>query len=159
MSPHRLLQEQVTRDLHYPWRVIVCCALLNQTQGEQVRPMLDELFIRCPQPELMMTARLSDLLQPLGLQDRRERLLRRMTWDYTTGAQPGECFGVGQYGRDALLLFVHDVRPVGVRDPWLQKWRGWRYDHCIKGHPILWDRKEHAAWRAASGFEPLRQVW
>src|SRR6185369_4151215 len=66
VSPLGLLQERVARDRHYPWRVLVVCALLNRTHRRQVRPMFEELFERAPTPEAMLGADLSDLLRPLG---------------------------------------------------------------------------------------------
>lgn len=161
VSPYALIQEELSKDLHYPWRVIVCCALLNQTTGAQVRPMVEELFRRCPTPDALLTADLSDLLLPLGLQDRRAGLLRRMTWDYLTGVQPGHCFGVGGYGRDALLLFVHGEKNVsGVRDNWLRAYASWRSNPIgLASYTVVWDLAGHCRWRALCGFHSLRAVW
>lgn len=155
-----LVQELVDLDLHYPWRVLVCCALLNQTQGAQARPAIDGVFARCPAPTAMLEQDLADLLQPLGLQLRRAVLLRRMSWDYLAGAMPGECHGAGGYARDALLLLVHGVRHLSpVRDAWLRSYASWRSNELQRAPPVDWDRRGHDAWRKASGFEPLRPVW
>lgn len=154
-SPHDLVQERVSRDLHYPWRVIACCALLNRTQGAQVRPMLERFFAELvPQPEKIFQADMRPLLEPLGLYSRREDLLRRLTWDYLAGAQPAECFGVGEYGRDAVALFVHgeQVHASAIADRWLRRYAQWR---ARGGWPLLWDRPAHSAWRKRAGFAPL----
>ena len=114
-----LVQELVSRDLHYPWRVIVSCALLNRTTGNQVRQVVSEIFARCRNPGDMLTAELTDLLRPLGLYNRRAALLRRLTQDYLDGVPPALCHGVGQYARDALMLFVDGRTDVDPSDHWL----------------------------------------
>lgn len=41
----RLIQEDYLGD---PWRVLVCCILLNRTQGQTARSVIDEFFVRWP---------------------------------------------------------------------------------------------------------------
>lgn len=159
MSPLRLVQERVSHDLHYPWRVIACCALLQRTQGAQVRPMLVELFRGVwPAPEAVLRVSARDLLEPLGLFNRREQMIRRMTWDYLSGAQPEDCFGVGAYGRDAVALFVHGVSlsPGIVTDRWLKPYAEWRRGG---GKAPEWDAAGHSAWREGQGFAPMKKSY
>ena len=137
MSPHALVQERVARDRHYPWRVLVCCALLNLTSGAQVRPVIGPLFERCPTPDSMLLADLSDLLSPLGLQRRRANVLRRLTWDYLAGKAP-LCYGCGQYALDAWALFVEGRTDLDPADHWLRPYLDWR----LSGGPaVSWGEK------------------
>ena len=126
------MQERVARDEFYGWRVLVCCALLNRTGRAQVRPMFERLFEACPVPLAMLTADLEELLKPLGLQNRRAELLRRLTLDYVAGRPYAECHGVGQYALDAVAIFVEgrtDVRPA---DHFLKPYLTWRKKNASK---------------------------
>lgn len=147
MSPLGLVQERVSRDLHFPWRVLVCCALLNRTTKEQARPALSALFACWPGPERFdLFARphqLCGLLAPLGLVGRREALLRRMTGDYLSRLSPYECFGVGEYARDALDLFCAGKILGAPADKWLRPYSDWRR---AGGARIGWDEEAHLAW-------------
>lgn len=156
MSPHGLVQERVSRDRHFPWRVIVCCAMLNRTTKEQARPALSAFFAWYPSPEAHWKGSgrgalaLISLLQPLGLVNRRRELLTRMTDDYLAGASPYECFGVGQYARDALDLFCAGKyggelahRPS---DHYLWSYERWRRHG---GARIEWDEEGYLAFVAA----------
>lgn len=138
MNP--LIQEWYVYDRSLPrengaWRAIVACILLNQTQGQaQVAPMIDDLFAQSPEPmDMLMHTYTQDgemerILRPLGLQNRRRRLLRNFCrgWLYLDGhrdVSPGsevdlamqECglAGVGEYARDCWNLLVQGryVRP------------------------------------------------
>ena len=133
MSPLELIQEHpllCPAGEHYPWRVLVVCALLNLTQGAQVRPMLPELWRRCPDPTSLLVAGLDDLLAPLGLQYRRRDLLQHLTWDYLAG-HGARSHGCGQYARDAWTLFVEGDLP----------------DHAVADHKL----RPYFCWRAAGG--------
>lgn len=120
------MQERVGRDEHYPWKVMVLCALLNRTGRKQVRPMFERLFEACPDPEAMLRADLEGLLRPLGLQNRRAELLRRLTRDHLAGRPAAECHGVGRYALDALAIFVEGRRDVRPADHFLKPYLRWR---------------------------------
>lgn len=95
-----------------PWRVLVVCALLNLTGRDQVRPMLDELFDRWPNPEAMARAGtdFEEFLQPLGLGEQRARRLRRMSEEYMglevlSGWHVEQIHACGSYSADAFRVF------------------------------------------------------
>jgi hypothetical protein len=147
VSPLGLVQERVSRDLHFPWRVLACCALLNQTSKEQVRPMLGAFFAWFPEPcglaQGNHPAVMLSLLRPLGLVNRRCHLLARMSDDYLARKSPYECFGAGQYARDALDLFCAGRTDLEPGDHWLRPYRDWR----LAGGPrIRWDEADYLAW-------------
>lgn len=146
MSPLMLVQERVSRDLHFPWRVIVCCALLNQTGGVQVRPMVGEFFHRCPHPADIFTTPVLDLLEPLGMQYRRMHLLLKMTKDYLARVPPSSCHGVGTYASDALALFCECRIDIDEpADTWLGPYLKWRKEDG-KDQPIEWDQAGWWEW-------------
>ena len=62
-----LLQEIYLTD---PWKMLVCCMLLNLTNRKQVDTVREELFTKYRTPKDMMNAdhrELADILKPLGL--------------------------------------------------------------------------------------------
>ena len=148
MSPLGLVQERVSRSRHFPWRVLVCCALLNRTTKEQARPALSAFFAWWPTPEYFALtgptyAALRNLLAPLGLVNRRRELLIRMTDDYLAGASPYECFGVGEYARDALDLFCAGEVFAGAADHYLAGYARWR---MFGGRRVEWDEEGYLEW-------------
>ena len=125
------MQERVARDGHYPWRVLVLCALLNRTGRKQVRPMFEAFFEAFPTPQQLLRRqdRLGEFLRPLGLWRRRAEGLTRLTQDYLDGKPPEGCYGVGRYALDAHAIFVEgrtDVRPT---DHFLKPYLVWKKRH------------------------------
>jgi hypothetical protein len=106
----RLIQEDYLDD---PWRVLVCCVLLNRTNGhQQTVHVLPELFRRWPTAAAMGDApaeEIADLIRPLGFQNRRSRVLGMLSraWDLSPARTRDmvECMpGVGKYAADAFAL-------------------------------------------------------
>jgi hypothetical protein len=141
-----------------PWQVMVACVLLNQTSRRQVDAVWPELF------DLWPTARRwvdgdrdaqREMLAPLGLGDRRDRLLFLLSWAWVARFPRGFLSsparrldlwrhvdvtrypGLGRYAQDSFRMFVlGDVggpdRPLECGDPVLAAWwmlantNGWR---------------------------------
>ena len=75
-----LLQEIYQKD---PWKMLVCCILLNLTKRQQVDGIRDELFTKYPTEYEMMEAdekELSEILQPLGLHKKRAKTLIKFSY-------------------------------------------------------------------------------
>lgn len=133
MRDDLLIQEQLPRDARYGWRMLVCCLLLNQTHGRQVRPMARELFARFPSPRSMAGAGrdLERMVMPLGLWRRRAALLRKLSAaclrpDFDPRKTKG-C-GVGAYALDSWAIFVEGRVVRRPRDGKLRKYArrmGW----------------------------------
>jgi hypothetical protein len=143
ISPLNCIQELIPRDRHYPWRVMVTCALLNQTHGRQVRPIIVKFWSLLPDPLSVLHVHkhietaVRDLIRPLGFGTKRWTTIQRMTTDYVLGTLPEKCFGCGKYCRDAVALFVHGRTDVQPDDTWLRPYLEWR----LSGGPRLeWDR-------------------
>lgn len=166
MSPYRLLQEHVDRDQHYPWRVLVSCALLNRTTGTAAHKAAGELFGLWPDPvhwrfdflaekydgtgsrqwQTVMDRCLGEVLQPLGLVNRRTELLHRMTADYLAGISPYDCRGAGRYACDALDVFCVGELLRDPADHYLKAYVEWR--RYARAERIEWDEVGHIEWLA-----------
>ena len=103
----RPLLQEIYQD--NPWRMMVCCILLNLTKRQQVDLVRDELFSLYPTPYAMVNSDeyyLSHLLQPLGLYNKRAQTLKKFSQDWINGFNDiQECYGVGQYGKDSWNIF------------------------------------------------------
>ena len=137
-SPYDLLQERAAAGAHPEWRVAFTAILLNKTNGDQVRPIFDEIFEMFPGPRdflrasVAQTSRLVAILRPLGLITRRMLNLRRMTEDFVRGNPISKCYGCGQYAVDSVETFCHH-RPSNLsNDPWIQKYIEWLETTSVK---------------------------
>jgi len=145
ISPLNLVQEQQLGKPYECWRILVCCALLNRTHGRQVRPMLDELFAKYPSPAAMIgstsakTEHLVNLLRPLGLYNRRMKMLYQLSAAYlelwrereprfgAVDASWAEGLpGCGPYAIDSLNIFVYGILENVSSDTWLNQYIDWR---------------------------------
>lgn len=127
-SPYSLVQERVRGSSDYPWKVIVLCALMNRTHARQVRPIMGELFSTWANPYSMSCAgrALENLIRPLGFYNQRAKTLRRMSEDYAQFVHVEKCRGVGQFGRDAVRIFVYGECDFEPNDGFLGKYVRWR---------------------------------
>ena len=101
-----LLQEIYQED---PWKMLVCCILLNLTLRKQVDGIRHELFSKYPTEYEMMEANedeLSEILRPLGLYRRRAKTLIKFSWMWVNGfTDVMELHGVGKYAKDSWEIF------------------------------------------------------
>ena len=116
--PGRLLQEIYRRN---PWRMMVCCMLLNRTTREQVDRVRGELFRRWPTPEAMANAcqvQVSVVIRSLGFGNKRAMSLKRFSFEWTVGSwtEVSELHGIGRYADDSWRMFVEGDRTVEPTD-------------------------------------------
>tara|TARA_B100001778_G_scaffold283624_1_gene249696 strand:+ start:75 stop:407 length:333 start_codon:yes stop_codon:yes gene_type:complete len=106
--------------------MLVCCILLNLTKRTQVDIIRDELFKLYPTPNKMKNAnvdRLSNLLQPLGLYNKRARTLKRFSEGWIKGFKSvDELYGIGQYAKDSWEIFQNNNRKINPTDKVLQEY-------------------------------------
>ena len=118
-----LLQEIYQPD---GWKMLTCCMLLNLTNRKQVDVIRDELLKRYPTPKDMMNAdesELAQLLQPLGLYNRRAKSLKKMSEGYVKGFKSvDELYGIGQYAKDSWEIFQNNNMNVKPTDKVLQEY-------------------------------------
>lgn len=127
-SPLGLIQEDFRGN---PWRLLVACMMLNQTSMRQVRPVLWSFFSVWPGPEEASRAdqaSMAEMLRSLGLQNRRSRLLIRMSeaflaWDPSSDVSTLP--GLGKYAADSYNMFVRGTLVPTVEDKELRKYVAW----------------------------------
>ena len=129
VSPYLLCQEIYVDN---PWRMMVCCILLNRTQGRQVHSIREELFGRWPDPSSMSGAdhdQLRELLRPLGFYNKRASLLKEFSQQWSDGdwSDVSELKGIGKYARDSYSIFVEKrIDGVTPTDKVLNRYLEWR---------------------------------
>lgn len=126
-----------------PWKLLVCCILLNRAQRKQVDQVVDQLFLDYPTVEDLADARLNDLrdlLYPLGLSRVRAQRLIAFAKQWlelpalvensvrsvdelidAVSALPG----VGRYALDSYRLFVLGQTWIHPTDKQLLRWLRW----------------------------------
>ena len=113
----RLLQDIYKND---PWKMLVCCIMLNLTTRKQVDKVRHELFKKYPAPQDMSVAdyeELSELLMPLGMQYKRAATLMRFSKEYIDGfADPIDLYGIGKYAKDSWEIFQNNNLNVQPND-------------------------------------------
>ena len=112
-----LLQEIYQND---PWKMLVCCILLNLTKRQQVDGIRHELFSKYPTEYEMMEAdedELSEILKPLGLYRRRAKTLIKFSWMWVNGfTDVMELYGIGQYAKDSWEIFQMNNTDINPSD-------------------------------------------
>jgi methyl-CpG-binding domain protein 4 len=126
-SPYLLLQEIYNE---HPWRVLVCCIMLNCTSRKQVDGVRDEFFRRYPDPfeaEHADSVEMAELLAPLGFKNRRTNTIRRFSSDWLTldWQEPKELYGIGKYAQDSWEIFMKGNLEVEPTDGVLKKYLTW----------------------------------
>src|SRR4051812_39010716 len=84
-----------------PWKMLVCCILLNRTQRKQVDRVVDGLFRWYPTAERMTeaeTPHLWKVLRPLGLWQQRAATLVRFSEDWVALQEDVERLGAVDTG-------------------------------------------------------------
>lgn len=126
-SPYNLLQEIYNE---HPWRVLVCCIMLNCTSRKQVDQVRDEFFRRYPDPETAKDSdpiEMAELIAPLGFRNRRTNTIRRFSSDWVTleWTEPSELYGIGKYAQDSWEIFQKGNLSVEPTDGVLNTYLSW----------------------------------
>ena len=125
----RPLLQEIYRD--DPWKMLVCCILLNLTQRKQVDGVRHELFSKYPTEYEMVEAdenELSELLKPLGLYKKRAKTLMKFSWMWINGfSNVEELHGIGKYAKDSWEIFQMNNKDVKPTDKVLLEymWEEW----------------------------------
>lgn len=126
-SPYLLLQEIYNE---HPWRVLVCCIMLNCTSRKQVDRVRDEFFKRYPGPREAVAAdssEMSQIISHLGFRNRRTASIQRFSNDWLTRdwLEPSELYGIGQYAQDSWDIFYKGNLQIEPNDGVLGKYLEW----------------------------------
>ena len=119
-SPYNLIQEQLWKD---PWKIFVACIFCNLTKRVESEPYMWKFFTLYPSAEIASKAsqcELQEMIQPLGLSERRSKALIRMSYEYNRldwKTNPAALYGIGKYGSDAYRIFCKGAwREVEPKD-------------------------------------------
>jgi methyl-CpG-binding domain protein 4 len=103
----KIIQEDYSED---PWKVLVCCILLNQTSNKQVRPLIENFFKKWPTSKSVMVeedSAISDFIKTTGFQNVKAKRIKQFSSAWESGIRdPFKFPGIGDYGREAWRIFV-----------------------------------------------------
>lgn len=127
-SPFNLLQEIYIDD---PWKILVCCILLNQTKRKQVDGIRDSFFEKWPNAKSLSRADVADvakMIKSLGFYNRRSKTLIEFSKGWTDGQwkSPTELKGIGKYAMDSWEIFVNGKIVKKPTDHVLNDYIKWR---------------------------------
>ena len=118
-----LIQEDYLND---PWKMLVCCILLNQTNNKQVRPILSSVFDLIPNP---MSASgvdvkvLAEVIKTTGFQNVKASRIKKLSQKWTEGfSSVSDLSGIGKYGNDSWEIFINKKIDITPTDKKLAKY-------------------------------------
>lgn len=104
----KLIQHDYLDD---PWKMLVCCILLNQTTNQQVRKVLDPLFELMPNPETCVSVdplKISEIIKPTGFYNIKASRIQKLSRKWIEGfSDPRDLPGVGKYAMESWEIFVN----------------------------------------------------
>ena len=107
MAKYDIIQDKYADD---PWKVLVCCILLNQTSNVQVRPLIENFFMKWPTPFSIVNEKrevISNFIRTTGFQNIKADRILKFSNQWISGERdPKNFIGVGEYGREAWRIFV-----------------------------------------------------
>ena len=106
-SPYLLLQE-IYRE--HPWRMLVCCIMLNCTSRKQVDQVRAKFFEKWPDASSAVDAdelEMQETIALLGFKAKRTKTIRRFSAEFIQKGwkEPNELHGIGKYGQDSWEIF------------------------------------------------------
>ena len=118
-----LIQEDYLED---PWKMLVCCILLNQTNNKQVRPILSSVFELIPNP---MSASevdvevLAQVIKTTGFQNVKASRIKKLSQKWVDGfSSVSDLPGIGKYGNDSWKIFIDKKIDITPTDKKLAKY-------------------------------------
>lgn len=127
-----LIQEEYVSD---PWKMMVCCILLNQTNNRQVRPVLSTLFELVPDPLSALGCSeqsLAAVIKTTGFQNIKAKRIKLLSQKWIEGfSDPKDLPGIGQYGKDSWEIFINRNLFIDVEDKKLKAYLESIYSQMI----------------------------
>ena len=126
MEREILIQEEY---LDNPWKMLVCCILLNQTNNKQVRPILSSVFDLIPTPISTIGCDpevLAATIKTTGFQNVKTSRIIRMSEAWIAGfSDITQLPGIGKYGKESWDIFVNDNTSIEPTDKKLKTYLDW----------------------------------
>lgn len=121
-----LIQEEYLDD---PWKMLVCCILLNQTNNKQVRPILSSVFDLIPTPISTIGCDpevLAAIIKTTGFQNVKASRIIRMSETWIAGfSDVTQLPGIGKYGKESWDIFVNGNTRIEPTDKKLKTYLDW----------------------------------
>lgn len=127
-SPYNLIQEQL---YDKPWQLLIATIFLNKTTGSAAKPVFWKFVEQFPTPDSVVNADwkvIADLMEPLGLHQRRAKNIIRFSDEYLNKRwkYPIELYGIGKYGNDSYRIFcLGQWKTVEPNDHKLNSYHQW----------------------------------
>jgi methyl-CpG-binding domain protein 4 len=133
-SPYLLLQE-IYRE--HPWRMLVCCIMLNCTSRKQVDRVREKFFRLYPDAHEVGRADLPEITEVialLGFKNKRANTIRLFSSDWINldWTEPSELYGIGKYGQDSWEIFQKGNLKVEPTDGVLKKYLAWAHEQVLR---------------------------
>lgn len=108
MAKYDIIQEVYSEN---PWKVLICCILLNQTNNKQVRPLIESFFIKWPNSFCVIPEHkeeIANFIKSTGFQNVKSDRIIKFSEEWSRGNRdPKKLPGVGDYGMEAWRIFVN----------------------------------------------------
>lgn len=132
-SPYGLLQEIYNE---HPWRMLVCCIMLNCTNRKQVDHVRFDFFNKYPDPVSAVfadTLEMSEIIEHLGFKTKRTSTIVRFSEEFLNNSwkEPIELYGIGKYGQDSWEIFQKANLDVEPTDGVLNKYLIWAKQQAV----------------------------
>ncbi|XP_057291831.1 uncharacterized protein LOC130614420 isoform X2 [Hydractinia symbiolongicarpus] len=127
-SPFNLIQEKL---YDKPWQLLIATIFLNKTTGSAAKPVFWKFVEQFPTAESVVNADwkvIADLMEPLGLHQRRAKNIIRFSDEYLNKRwkYPIELYGIGKYGNDSYRIFcLGQWKTVEPNDHKLNSYHQW----------------------------------
>lgn len=117
MERIKIIQQEYAGD---PWKVLICCILLNQTSNKQVRPLIDNFFKKWPTPESIVLEdemAISSFIRSTGFHNIKASRIKKLSYSWNSGVRdPFKLPGIGDYAREAWRIFINNDVSFNPKD-------------------------------------------
>lgn len=109
MEKINIIQEKYKND---PWKVLICCILLNQTTNHQVRDVIESFFDKWPDNKSICDESIDEIsyhIRSTGFQNIKAKRIVSLSkeWDPSI-KDPSGLPGVGKYAMEAWKIFIEN---------------------------------------------------
>lgn len=164
-SPPRKLDILEVKYMPNPWKVLICCILLNRTKKTVAAPVIERLFEKYPTPEKLSRAKessIEEIIRTLGLQKQRAKTLKVFSQQVVERGISEDTIdnlrGIGQYAKDAYNIFFHGSKRVHSRDYALRNFVRYSeepFKKCPECHEVI---EFHACtWKEGTFWKMFRK--
>ena len=107
MSKIDIIQKKYEKD---PWKILICCILLNQTTNSQVRLIVESFFKKWPNHKSVTEGEfelIREHIRSTGFQNIKAKRIISLSskWDPRI-KDPSKLPGVGKYAMEAWRIFI-----------------------------------------------------